>query len=457
MEMAGRTSALRPIFAALAGLLVAVAGVFVPWRTLLDSEPPVAGVAPGPASSAGGEAPPVTTETYAAALTRLDAQIESQRRRADTMATSWMPLRGLAASYMARARLTGSYDDYERAEAALSTAFERAPASSGPHLAQASLDFTLHRIARVEPSLIAAEGRARALAAPMPAILGLRGDAAFHSGRYEAALAAYGESERMDPTSTAAFRLAHYYWRTADFDRAEAMLLEAHRRVPGARPQARAFLHLQQGLMDLDRGRHDEALAHYRDAEAQVEGWWLIEEHIAEIDALEGRGERAEATYRRLIEETGNPEFMDALADSLEARGDAEHDTLRARALGVYEARLEQLPEATYGHALDHFLASDDAARALELARANYALRPGGDARLKLALALVKSGDAAQALVEIEQVLATPFSTAEVHATASALFSRAGDASAAMRERYAAERLHPEAMREVTWIREVAR
>ena len=78
-----------------------------------------------------------------------------------------------------------------------------------------------------------------------------------------------------------------------------------------------AWVELQRGLLDFDRRRDHEALAHYRVAERAYSGYWLIEEHIAEaLDRL-GRTAQAVEMYQRVIERTRNPEFVSALTDQI--------------------------------------------------------------------------------------------------------------------------------------------
>jgi len=56
---------------------------------------------------------------------------------------------------------------------------------------------------------------------------------------------------------------------------------------------------------------------------------------------------------------------------------------------------------------------------ALELALANHALRPGGEAHVLLARAHLKAGQPAEALAVAERALATPYRTAGLHDVAA--------------------------------------
>lgn len=204
---------------------------------------------------------------------------------------------------------------------------------------------------------------------------------------------------------------------------------------------------LQMGLMDLSRGRYEEALAHYQEADRRFDGWWLVHEHIAEVEVLLGHLDEAERRYRDVVERTNNPELIDALADLLEQRGHAdEAATFRARADARFEEQLEQLPEAAYGHALEHFLEHGTPERALELAEANYRMRPGGEATVRLAQALLRSDRAADARARLEPLLATRYRTAELHATMARAARATGDEALAAEHEGLATAIDPHAL-----------
>ncbi len=333
----------------------------------------------------------VTQETttgpsdYDAMLARLDRAIEARTREADAHA-SWRRESTLATALLARADLTGDYRDYEAVEAHLARAFELARDGSGPHLVRARFLLRLHRVdeARADLATIATYAAAQPEVEAMR--MGLEGDIAMSEGRFDDALATFTELVARDPSAPNLARLAHHAAKTGAPDRADGIYVAALSLAEDA--QTSAWLELQRGLLDLDRDRLDEADAHYDAAAKHFSGWWLVEEHMAEVDAKQGRTAPAIAAYRDLVARTSNPELMDALAEALRPTAPAEAAEWSARARAEYERRLARFPAATYGHALEHFLAADDgAARSLELARANQRVRPGPDADALLARA----------------------------------------------------------------------
>lgn len=406
-----------------------------------DGPPPAADAAPPeaaePAESGSDEA-----RTYERVVARLDELVVQLRERSERR-DDWGDDEALASTYLSRARITGDYDDYTRAERALDRAFERAGEGSGPRLLRAQWNYAVHRLEPIEEDLRAVDQPLGIGPDQLAEIRGLRGDVALHQSRYEDALRWYEDSLRARRTPTGLFRLGQYYLAIGDFERGAANVRAAEEAYRGYAHETRAWFALQRGLVELARGRYDAALEHYRRAEGHLAGWWLVDEHIAEVLALTGQRDEAIRMYRDIIRRTGNPEFLDALADLVP---DPERSELIARARRAWEQRLESHPEAAIGHALDHFLEHGDPARALELAQRNVALRPSGEARVTLARAYLENGRAGDAKREIEAVLATPYRSAELHATAAEVYEREADTARAESERAKALALSPHAL-----------
>lgn len=302
------------------------------------------------------QGPAHSGSSYQTELSRSSAKIAWLRRRAVESPDSWTALEGVALAHLERARLTGDFSDYEAADSLIDAAFARAPLGAGPHLARAQLHFTLHRLDRVEADL---EDESRRVVLDDPgraAIEGLRAEVALQEGSLEKARRGFERTLALHDNTTSRARLAQCLWMTGETEAAEAEYLRALRMYHGESTVPRAWTHLQLGLMDLDAGRLTEALVHYRAAEAELPGWWMVEEHIAEVLALQGETQVAVAMYEDLVERTGNPEFMDQLARIHRKLGE-EREARRwiQRARIEHEARVARLPEAARGHAEAHF------------------------------------------------------------------------------------------------------
>ena len=346
--------------------------------------------------------------------------------------------------HLERARLTGDYADFGRARDALESRPPSAGTAASHCLLQARLDYTLHRLkaagarlASCPPGNDAAE------------VAGLAADLAMYSGRYREAEATYRALVNQVGTPTQFVRLALLRARTGSPAEAAALLEAAERRYHGTSATMKAWLRLQRGLVALDRGRFDEALALYRQASDELPGWWLVDEHIAEVLALTGDKAAARALYGRVVERTGAPEFLDALAALEEEAGDtASAARRRSEARGLYEKRLADYPEAAAGHALDHFLAdAADAPRALALARANHATRPFGEASIALATAWLHAGQPANAKALLEGEIAKGWDTPELHWVLAGVLEKLGRKADAEASRAAALARNPAAAR----------
>ena len=392
--------------------LLVVGAVALGGIVVIDSLPqPTPGTVPSAVS-----APPLTgpARDYSQLLAQRDSALAERRARAEARPGEWLVQEQYARAALARARLTGSYDDYSAARQALNQTFAQAPPGAGPHLSQAILHLTLHRLGPAEQALDAV---ARYAVPPEPGeraeIAAMRGDIAFYRGDYAGALRLYDDADGLEP-GAAHFRRAIFHSKTGRVDLAEHYFGLHERGLAAADRHGRANVQLQRGILDLDNGRPRDALAHFRAAAALFPGWWLVDEHVAETTALLGDAAQAERLYRDVVRRTGSPEFIDALGALLLARGaDAEAETLRRRSAALWERRLRQFPEATYGHAIDHCIAFARRGCALALARRNFAARPYGEAGEKLARALADAGHRAEARATIERVLASGWRTAE--------------------------------------------
>jgi tetratricopeptide (TPR) repeat protein len=383
--------------------------------------------------------------SHAQAMKLVDVGVANARAAADAGSDQWLMHEILAGQYLMRAQLSGSYDDYAGAERALAAAFKVAVPKSGPHMMNAKLDFSMHRLAGAETQLAAMDRYAiKPAAATQAEMAAMRGDIAFYRGEYKAALALYDRADALVP-GTSIFRRAIYASRTGAIEQADAMFARNIADLQPPVPQVRAYLELQRGILDLDRGRLDDAMAHFRDGDRIFPGHWLIEEHMAEVLTLQGKTDEAQARYRDIVRRTGHPEFLDALAAIAEQRGDTvAAKQLYAQAWAIWTRRIEQFPQAAYGHAIDHCLAKRDWPCALQLAEKNHAARPFGEAKVILARALLANGRAAEARTMIETVLASPWRTADLHRVAADIYTAMGmpaDAATQVKLAHAINRL----------------
>lgn len=393
---------------------------------------------------------------YDAELARIDQTLQANTTVASQRPGSWLHLESVAKSYLERARLTGEFDDYYSALKVMSQVYAIAGERGGPALSRATLHFAVHRLPEVEADLVKAESALLLDTSTQQTIQGIRADVLLYTGQYTQAKDAYEQLEAMAPSVNSATRLAHYHAQLAQYQEAERWYERAEQRVSRHSAHLRSWLKLQFGILDLAQGQLDEAMAHYKEGLNVFPGYWLLEEHIAEIDALQGRDKMAERKYRDLIKRTGSPIFMSALADILAVRKNKANQNEAADLLETtnrwYENRISKIPELMSGHALAHFLQSGDSQRALQLAQNNYRLRPGGEAALQLIQAHTRLGQIPQATRLLETLLTSPYRSAELHATAGVVFQANGNRQGADKHYSLACTINPLAIKNMDWL-----
>ncbi|HEV7922070.1 MAG TPA: tetratricopeptide repeat protein [Thermoanaerobaculia bacterium] len=307
------------------------------------------------------------------------------------------PAHRAAAAYR-HATLTGSFADFRAAETALDEAMSGQP-SAELVLLRANLEFTLHRL-----------GRAKAELERVPDPL-LLAQIALQEGRYEEARRGYEAAPR---TWNSLACLAYYQAVTGDAPGADKLYVEAEGLLSAKEMRSLAWIEVQRGILHLDRGRYDAALAHFRAAGRAYPDWWLVEEHIAETLGRMGRTADAVALYRQVIAKTRNPEYVAALANIIRRTDRVAAARLDAEADALYGEQVRLYPEAAGGHVIRHLLARGDAPVAL--AEENVRLRPNGEAKLLLAKAYWNASRAEDARRVLAEVRRTPYRTPELEA-----------------------------------------
>lgn len=364
---------------------------------------------------------------YEKKLNTIDNIIANRKAIVDRHSTSWTHWEKLADAHLERAKLTGRFEDYEKVDRILEQAFSLAGEGSGPFLTKSKFDFTVHRFDQAQESLSSLEQSVLKNSLVARHVKSMRADINLYTGQYESASKMYRQLDEAQPTVETAVQLAHYYSTTGQYAVSEQWLDTAQGRATSD-AHLQSWLALQHGIVDLSQGRLKAALKHYQHGLTLFPNYWLIEEHIAEIDALEGRHHAAEKSYRDLIERTKSPLFMTALANILSMREPlAEREEAAywyAQADSVYQQQLVRLPETVAGHALDYFLDSANPVVYLSLAEKNYRLRPGGEAATQLIQAYSKCGELSKAKSLLEKSLDTDYVSADLYHTASLIYQQ---------------------------------
>ena len=315
-----------------------------------------------------------------------------------------------------RATLTGDLDGLGVVEAALNTAIREIGSAGDLYLLKANLDFKLHRLADVARDLELGrdlrdglQGRA------------LQADLDFQEGRYEAARKGYEAVISDDLTWDNLARLAYLKSKMGDVAGAEQAYIEAEDELTAKEMRHYAWVELQRGVLNLRRGRYDQAQMHYQVADRAYSGYWLVEEHKAELLGAQGKFEEAVALYRKVIARVPRPEFQQALGELYAAMGQpAQAEPWYEKALTAYLESARHGAVHYYHHLTDFYAdVRRDGGEAVKWARKDMELRRNFSTLAALAWALYRAGEFAEALETIDEAIASG-------ATDGQLFFQAG-------------------------------
>lgn len=214
----------------------------------------------------------------------------------------------------------------------------------------------------------------------------------------------------------------------------------------GVNPATVAWLEVQRGVTYLDSGAYPQAERLFLAATKRLGEFTMAEEHLAEVYALQGKHAEAVKLFGAVVERSGDPVFMAALADSLDAAGQApQAKAERDRARAAFDARLKTFPQAVWQEAAEFHLAQGELPRALELATKNIGLRKDAASLALLARVQARSGAKDAALKSLSEALESPIRTAALFEAAHEVFAAVGKAEDAAKWLAEAKALNPKA------------
>lgn len=323
-----------------------------------------------------------------------------------------------------RASLTGNLDSFAVAETALKRAIAELGPASDLYFLKANLDFKFHRLAEVKEDLEIGrdlrdtfQGKA------------LRADLDFQLGRYDDARRGYEAVLEQDLTWDNLARLAYLKWKLGDTAAAEQLYIEAEDELTAKEMRHYAWVELQRGVLKLRQGRYDDAWAHYDRAGRAYSGYWLVDDHKAECLGAQGKYAEAAALYEQVIDCVPRPEFQQALGELYFLLGQTElAEQWNERALAAYLESAERGGVHYYHHLVDFYSdVREDGPEAVKWARKDIALRRNFSTLAALAWALYRAGEFAEALVTIDQALASGATDAHLFFQAAQIHQAAGN------------------------------
>lgn len=326
-----------------------------------------------------------------------------------------------------RASLTGSLPELDVAKAEVDAATREFGTWSDLCMLRALIDFKLHRNAAVRRDLEMAPGLAES-----PQGRALAADLELQEGRYEAARRGYEAVIERERSWDNLARLAHLEAKLGDFESADRLYIEAEDEITAKQMRSFAWVELQRGLLGLSVGDYGRALTHYARAEQAYSGFWLVDQHLAQLLAAQGRLDEALALYEAVVVRTSKPELQQALGDLYLATGSPErarhcHD----KALAAY-LQSARRGDVHYFHHLVEFYADvvEDGAEAVRWARKDLELRPNPSTHAALAWALYRDGRFDSALDAVQTALSFGVREAQLLFRAGTIHQAAGQAEA---------------------------
>jgi tetratricopeptide (TPR) repeat protein len=180
--------------------------------------------------------------------------------------------------------------------------------------------------------------------------------------------------------------------------------------------------------MDLRAGRFHSAAEHYKRAGAAYSGYWLVDDHMAELLGTEGKYDDAVRLYDRVLKETPRPELQQAFGELYVAMGEQkEADVWFDRALAGFLEASENGGVHYYHHLVDFYSdVREDGAKAVEWGVKDYELRPNYATEGALGWALYRDGQVREAEKCMDQALGSGVRDAHLFGKAATVKAAAG-------------------------------
>jgi tetratricopeptide (TPR) repeat protein len=322
------------------------------------------------------------------------------------------------------AALSGNLEYFQEVESQLQAAIERLGPAPDLCLLKANLDFKLHRLAATKRDLemspeLADSPQGKTIAA----------DVTFQEGLYQEARQLYEALIEHERTWDNLARLAHLHAKLGDIAGAEKLYVEAEDEITAKEMRSFAWVELQRGLLHCQYGRFAQAKQHYDRANHAYRGYWLVEEHIANLLAAEHKLDEAASLYKQLLQRIPKPELQQALGEVYLHMGKlSEAEDCFQKAFAIYLQSVERGDVHYYHHLVDFYCdVSGDAEQALKWARQDLQVRNNSSTQAAMARALHLAGRNDEARKMIDQALGSGAKEPSLFLQAGKIYSAAGD------------------------------
>ena len=318
------------------------------------------------------------------AIANLCASIDALQLRRDAGATV-DDLLTLSRLLFLRGDVLGRIADHDQAEAVATEAVSASSARARASFIRAQVAGRFHRFAEAAAHLDGAVAGGY----PGAEVEAERASLLQATGRHHEALPLRERVAKNRPDIQTLGSLAALLAEMDELVAAETCYLAALRADRGLSPLPAAQLLFEWGVIAMRRRDLDRADQTFAELETILPAHVPGRAHRAEVALARGRVGEALILIVPLLDVSDDPEYRATYAEVLVARGDLRGARREAaRAAAAYEGLLGRRPEAYADHAAAFYLGvGNRPQRALELARANRALRDTRRARNLLARA----------------------------------------------------------------------
>lgn len=357
----------------------------------------------------------------AAALTDFELDFERLKRDIAEASTHDIEQATLQAyRWYSMASLGGRASDFAEAERVTRETIARFGPREDLCLLKANLDFRFHRLPQARADLEGMKQRSQARS--------ILADLDFQEGRYQEARLEYEALIALDPVWDDMARLAHFHWKMGDRAVADEWFERAEDELTAKQMRSFAWVELQRGVLDLTCGDFSAARGHYERATRAYSGYWLVEEHMAELLAAEERFDEAEVLYLKSVKREPRPELLQTVGELYLAMGLlGEANGFLDRALAAYLDTAHR-HEVHYWHHLCDFYSDvrPDGVQAVEWATKDLQLRSNFNTQMAMSLALHVANRSMEGISCVQQSLASGVRDAHLYHQASMVFRGAG-------------------------------
>lgn len=385
-----------------------------------------------------GEAGVGKTAAASSVTNESDPEIRTALQFIEKVPDSVMGYDQLAVLYIQRARRTGDFALYSKAETAVKKALEISPQSPSTRKLNASLMLTFHRF---DEAL--AYGKQLQTEAPNDAfVYGVLTDANVELGNYDDAVAAAQKMVDLKPNSSSYARVAHLRSIFGDHKGAVEAFTTAARTTDPMDKEAQSWCLVQLGDEYFKNGNFSQAESIYDESLGLLPDYHLALAAKGKIRAAQGDLTAAETFLTRVLNTVPNAETAILLGDIYAKNGEV------AKARTQYE--LAQVMETQTGVNNDQkrlalmWLDQDrQLPEALEIARRENSLKKDIYTEDVLAWALFKNGKLDEANESTKRAMRTKANDARILFHAGMIQKGLGNRSEAAKLLRSAIKLNP--------------